>query len=81
MPMSPVTPQRPPTMPIRPPARRAVRLGPTRIGPVRQQPPFPADRWLPDGVRAEVAGLTLAGGMIYVGTSLPADTGAGTEPP
>jgi hypothetical protein len=38
------------------------------------------DCWLPDGVRADVAGLTLAGGMIYVGTSLPAESGRGPDP-
>ncbi len=64
-------------LPARPTARRAVRLGPTRVRPARQTTP---DCWLPDGVRTDVAGLAIAGGMIYVGATLPADTGHGTDP-
>src|SRR6202011_3482475 len=64
-------------LPARPTARRAVRLGPTRVRPAQRATP---DCWLPDGVRTEIAGLAIAGGMIYVGATLPADTGHGTDP-
>lgn len=37
-----------------------------------QQPPLrqSADCWLPDGVRVEVAGLSISGGMLCVGSHL-----------
>jgi tellurite resistance protein len=42
--------------------------------------PFPDDCWLPDGVRAEIAGIPVLDGMIYVGTALPADSGGQPDP-
>jgi uncharacterized tellurite resistance protein B-like protein len=38
------------------------------------------DGWVPAGAGIEVAGLTLPGGMLYVGKELPARTGGGPEP-
>ena len=36
--------------------------------------------WLPAGASVEVAGLTLPGGMLYVGGELPARNGSGQDP-
>lgn len=38
------------------------------------------DGWVPPGVPVEVGGLTLPGGMIYVGRQLRAANGSGTDP-
>jgi uncharacterized tellurite resistance protein B-like protein len=62
-------------VPVRPPARRPVRVGPQRPPPVP-----PGDCWQPDGVRVQVAGLAISGGMLYVGTHLPGEDGDKPDP-
>lgn len=64
----------------RPPVRRAVRVVSPPTPRPRPDPPQPADCWLPDGVRADIAGISVSGGMIYVGSRLPAEAADGPDP-
>lgn len=87
MAMSPPEPPAPrPTGPV----TRAARPADEQPMPVRTQatapaasfriPPAPESygkaRWIPAGQPVEVAGTTIPGGLVYVGTSLPASSGS-----
>lgn len=43
--------------------------------PLAPQKPIIPGRWVPPGESIEINGVTIAGGMLYVGTSLPASNG------
>lgn len=70
-----------PTVAARAPVRAA---GPTPSESTRITRPLagkpPIDCWLPDGVRVDIAGLSISGGMLYVGSHLPAANGNGADP-
>jgi uncharacterized tellurite resistance protein B-like protein len=75
------------TLPVNAAARPAARPGTPRTPARPASPELPDildgglhDGWVPAGVGIEVAGLTLPGGMLYVGKELPARTGDGPDP-
>ncbi|WP_273943603.1 TerB N-terminal domain-containing protein [Kutzneria chonburiensis] len=41
---------------------------------------IPGALWLPAGTRFDVSGLSIPGGMVYLGSHLPAENGHGEEP-
>jgi uncharacterized tellurite resistance protein B-like protein len=54
---------------------------PTPKKPQRRPPEIRSGAvWLPAGARFELSGLSIPGGMIYLGTHLPAENGNGADP-
>jgi uncharacterized tellurite resistance protein B-like protein len=85
-----ISPPKPPAPRRTEPVTRVARPADEQPMPVRTQatapaasfriPPAPESygkaRWIPAGQPVEVAGTTIPGGLIYVGTSLPASSGS-----
>jgi len=85
-----ISPPKPPPPRRTEPVTRVARPADEQPMPVRTQatapaasfriPPAPESygkaRWIPAGQPVEVAGTTIPGGLIYVGTSLPASSGS-----
>ena len=85
-----ISPPKPPAPRRTEPVTRVARPADEQPMPVRTQATAPAPsfriplapesygkaRWIPAGQPVEVAGTTIPGGLIYVGTSLPASSGS-----
>ncbi|MEV6445458.1 TerB N-terminal domain-containing protein [Amycolatopsis sp. NPDC051716] len=67
----------PPRQPDRRTSSRAANAPSAPSRPARARP---AHRWLPQDQDVVVAGTTLRGGLLYVGTGMPDAAGVGTEP-
>lgn len=74
-------------LPVTAAVRPAARPGTPRTPARPASPELPGivdggmhDGWVPTGAGIEVAGLTLPGGMLYVGKELPGRTGGGPDP-
>lgn len=66
--------------PKHPTALREPSAAEPRPMPKPSPEPLKGSRWIPYGTEIDVQGIRIAGGMLYVGTSLPQIRGGGIEP-
>ncbi|MGW4128228.1 tellurite resistance TerB family protein [Amycolatopsis japonica] len=64
---------------VQPPPRPPQYLAPPQPAPPQRQPSR-GHGWVPRGQDITIAGLTVRGGMLYVGTGMPDAAGIGVEP-